>query len=125
MTKLHFEDEVYRISGAAFEVHNTLGIGFLEAVYQECLVHEFRVNDIPFVAQKALTLSYKGAVLTQTYQADFVCFESIIVEIKACPSIVPAHRAQLLNYLKATGLSLGLIINFGTHPKAQIERFAL
>ncbi len=125
MTRLHFEDEVYRIRGAAFEVHNTLGNGFLEAVYQECLAHEFRLNDIPFVAQKALNLSYKGQVLMQTYQADFVCFDGIIVEIKASPSIIPAHRAQLLNYLKATGLSLGLLINFGTHPKAQIERFAL
>lgn len=125
MANLQFEDEVYRIRGAAFEVHNHMGNGFLEAVYQECLGYEFFLANIPFVSQKPLSLNYKGKALTQTYQPDFVCFDKIIVELKATTNISPAHKAQILNYLKTTGLSVGLIINFGTYPKAQIERFAL
>ncbi len=125
MNTLLFEDEVFRIRGAVFEVHNELGNGFLEAVYQECLGYEFQQMGIPFVAHAPLNLTYKGTQLVQTYRPDFVCFEKIILELKTATSIAPEHRAQLFNYLKATGLRLGLIVNFGTHPKAQIERIVL
>lgn len=125
MTEVLFRQEVFAIQGAIFEVNKELGAGFLESVYQECLAIEFAKRRIPFKAQRPLALQYKGEALTQTYQPDFICFEQIIVELKACEAISSAHRAQTLNYLKATGLRLGLLVNFGTHPKAQIERFAL
>ncbi len=102
-----------------------MGNGFLEGVYQECLEREFVRLNIPFVSQRPLTLSYKGEPLTQTYQPDLICCDKIILELKAVSAIVPVHRAQVMNYLKATGLKLALIVNFGTYPKAQIERIAL
>jgi len=117
------KDEAYAIIGACFEVYNEIGSGFLEAVYQECLALEFTERNIPFVAQQPLALSYKDKSLKQTYVADFVCFESIIVEIKAVRELAPEHHAQVLNYLNATGLKLGLLVNFGSAPKARIERF--
>ena len=101
-----------------------MGCGFLEAVYQECLEKELRLRGIPFVAQQELKLSYKGEVLEQTYKPDIICHGLIILELKAVKAIAPEHQAQMLNYLKATGLRLGLIINFGHYPKAEIERFA-
>ncbi len=125
MNSLLYEDEVFRIRGAVFEVHNEMGNGFLEGVYQECLEREFVRLNIPFVSQRPLTLSYKGEPLTQTYQPDLICCDKIILELKAVSAIVPVHRAQVMNYLKATGLKLALIVNFGTYPKAQIERIAL
>ncbi|WP_298327156.1 GxxExxY protein [Asticcacaulis sp.] len=125
MQELLFRDEVFAIQGAVFEVSRHMGTGFLEAVYQECLAREFVRRDIPFTAQKILNLAYKGEVLTQHYQPDFVCYDQIIVELKCVSAITDAHRAQILNYLKATDLRLGLLVNFGRHPKAQIERFAL
>ncbi len=125
MSALLFEDEVFRIRGAAFEVHNEMGNGFLEAVYQECLEREFGKAGIPFTAFMPLHLFYKGEPLVQSYKPDFVCYEKIILELKACSSILPEHRAQLFNYLKATGMRLGLLLNFGTYPKLQIERIVL
>jgi GxxExxY protein len=122
MDTLLFKDEVFQIRGAAHEVHNEMGNGFLEAVYQECLQREFEKSSIPYVASMPLNLNYKGQKLVQTYRPDFICFDQIIVELKAATTIAPEHRAQLLNYLKATGLRLGLIINFGTYPKLQLER---
>jgi GxxExxY protein len=101
-----------------------MGAGFLEAVYQECLAIEFASRGIPFVAQKPLPLRYKEHALRQTYVADFVCFETIVVELKAVRELAPEHRAQVLNYLNATGMKLGLLVNFGSAPKAQIERLA-
>jgi GxxExxY protein len=95
-------DEVFRIQGAIYEVNR--GRGFLEAVYQECLSLEFAERQIPFRAMPALSLSYKGARLKQTYAPDFVCFDSIILELKAVREVAPEHRAQVLNYLRATGL---------------------
>lgn len=121
--KLLFKDEVYAIQGAVFEVYKVLGCGFLEAVYQECLEIELASRGIPFVSQKDLMLSYKGQPLVQRYRPDLICFDSIIVELKAATELANEHRAQLLNYLKATGMRLGLLVNFGHHPKAQIERF--
>ena len=120
-----YAEEVFRIQGAIYEVNQIMGSGFLEAVYQECLALEFTARDIPFVASPPLTLTYKGQPLRQAYQPDFVCFGLIIVELKAVRELAPEHRAQVLNYLKATGLRLGLLVNFGSSPKTRIERLFL
>ncbi len=117
-----FPEESYRIMGACFEVYKELGCGFLEAVYQEALEIELELRGIPFTPQRDLVLTYKGRQLKQTYTPDFICFEKIIVEIKALSAIAGEHRAQLHNYLKATGLKLGLLVNFGHYPKLQSER---
>jgi GxxExxY protein len=122
--KILFKEEVYAIQGAIFEVYREMGCGFLEAVYQECLEKELRLRGIPFVAQQELKLSYKGEALEQTYKPDIICYGQIILELKAVKAIAPEHQAQILNYLKATGHRLGLIINFGHHPKVEIARFA-
>jgi len=118
-----FKDESYKIVGACFEVYKEKGSGFLEAVYQECLAMEFADQGIPFSEQKRLALEYKGRPLKQRYQPDFICYENVIVEIKAEKSVTDADRAQVINYLKATGKELGLLINFGHHPGIQQERF--
>ena len=120
-----FKDEAFRLRGAVFHVYRSMGPGFLEAVYQECLAIEFGRRSIPFEQQKMLALAYEGQPLRQTYAADFVCFGGIIIEIKAARAIAPEHRAQLLNYLRATGMTLGLLVNFGASPRVEIERFAL
>jgi GxxExxY protein len=117
-----FKDECYAINGAIFEVYREMGCGFLEAVYQECLVKEFTLLGIPFQSQPELKLSYKQQPLLQVYRPDFICFGKIIVEVKAVKAIVPEHQAQVLNYLKATGYRLGLLVNFGVYPKATIQR---
>ena len=111
--------------GACFEVYKEKGCGFLESVYQECLEREFSLQDIPFTAQQAHPLSYKGYPLKQTFRSDFICFGKIIVELKAAKSLADEHRAQVLNYLHATGYRLGLLINFGAHPKVEWERIVL
>ena len=108
------KEEVYRIVGAAMEVHNTLGCGFLEAVYQEALALEFQACNIPYEREKQLKIFYKGHELSKYYYADFVCFDSIIVETKAVSMFTNDHAAQIINYLKATGKEVGLLINFGT-----------
>ncbi len=123
--KVLYKEECYAIQGAVFEVYREMGCGFLEAVYQECLEKELRCRSIPFVSQKDLRLYYKGEPLQQTYKPDFICFEKIIVEIKAVREIAPEHKAQVFNYLKATGMKLGLLVNFGHYPKAVIERIIL
>jgi GxxExxY protein len=120
-----FAAETYRIRGAVFEVYRNMGPGFLEAVYQECLALEFAASDVPFRALKPLELQYKGQALRHTYTPDFVCFDLIVVELKAARALAPEHRAQTINYLRATGLRLGLLVNFGATPTAQIERLAL
>ena len=102
-----------------------MGAGFLEAVYQECLAMEFSARAIPYVAAKPLTAFYKGAPLKQTYVPDFICFDRIILELKAVREFAAEHRAQLQNYLSVSGLRLGLLVNFGCAPKARIERIAL
>jgi len=106
-------------------VYREMGCGFLEAVYQECLEKEFRCRNIPFQAQKDIRLVYKGMTLNQTYKPDLICYEKIIVELKTAKQIAPEHEAQLLNYLKATNMKLGLLVNFGAYPKATIKRFIL
>ncbi len=117
-----FKDESYRIMGACFEVYKELGSGFLEAVYQECLEIEFGLQNIPARLQFGLALSYKGHCLQQQYIPDFICFDKIIVELKAMTDLDDAHRAQVHNYLKATGFRLGLLVNFGHYPKVEYER---
>ena len=120
-----FRDESYKIIGACYEVYNDKGNGFLEAVYQECLWIEFRNQKIPFIEKPVLELEYKGEKLTQTYQPNFICYNEIILELKAMKTIAGEHRAQVTNYLKATGKRLGVIINFGHFPKLESERIVL
>jgi GxxExxY protein len=120
-----YKDEAFRIRGAVFKVYRAMGAGFLEAVYQECLGIEFARCGIPFVAMKPLKLTYDGQPLRQSYVADLVCFDSIVVELKAQRALAPEHRAQIVNYLRATGMKLGLLVNFGATPRVEIERFAL
>jgi GxxExxY protein len=122
MTTLKFPDQSYRIRGAVFEVYREMGCVFLEAVYQECLEREFAMQGIPFAAQQDLVLRYKGTPLVRRYTPDFICYDLIIVEIKAVKELANEHRAQIHNYLTATGLELGLLVNFGHYPKAEIER---
>ena len=122
MTGLKFPKESYRIRGAVFEVYREMGSGFLAAVYQECLEREFVKQGIPFVDQRELLLQYKGERLVQTYKPDFICFDLIVVELKAVKELANEHRAQAHNYLKATGLQLALLVNFGHYPLVEIER---
>jgi len=122
---LLYERESYDIRGAILEVYKEKGCGFLEPVYQECLEKELRLRGSPFVSQCELRLTYKGEPLTQTYKADLICHDKIIVELKAVKEIAPEHRGQVFNYLKATGLRLGLLVNFGHHPQVEIERIVL
>lgn len=122
-TNVVYKDESYRIIGAAFEVYKNKGCGFLEAVYQECLAIELEDQSIPAVEKSPLRLEYKGRELKQKYEPDFLCFGKIVVEIKAVKSLSDEHRAQVINYLKATGMELGILINFGHFPKVQHERF--
>lgn len=124
MSELLFPNEVYAITGAAMDVYNTLGPGFLEAVYQEALEIELINRRIPFVPQKEPYISYKGRYLQKTYVADVLCFDQIIVEIKALDGLSSGEEAQLLNYLKATRLKLGLLINFGADRRLEWKRMA-
>ena len=117
-----FREESYAIVGACFEVYKEKGCGFLEPVYQECLELEFNLQKIPFIAHSPLPLAYKGVALSQRYVPDFVCLGKIIVEIKAASQLSDEHRAQVHNYLKATGHKLGLLVNFGHYPKLEYER---
>lgn len=119
---LRFKEESYRIVGACFDVYRDKGNGFLEAVYQECLTIEFDLHQIPYKEKPQLALEYKGHTLQKTYEPDFLCFDEIIVEIKAVKKVTDEHRAQVINYLKASKKSLGLLINFGDYPKATHER---
>lgn len=120
-----YSDETFCIRGAAFQVYRTMGAGFLEAVYQECLAIEFEKRGIPYAALRPLRLSYAGQLLQQTYVPDFVCFDDIIVELKAVRVLAPEHRAQTINYLRASRMKLGLLLNFSATPRMEIERFAL
>jgi GxxExxY protein len=108
------DDRTYKIIGAAIEVHKELGCGFLEAVYQEALEREFITKGIPFKSQPVVQIAYKGMPLNKTYQPDFVCYEEVILEIKTLDKLSGVEQAQLINYLKATGLEVGLLVNFGS-----------
>ncbi len=123
--KILYKEESYAIIGACFNVYKEKGNGFLEGVYQECLEIEFSFRNIPYETQKNLQLKYRDQILKQTYKPDFFCYDKIIVEIKALSKIVDEHRAQILNYLNGSGFKLGLLVNFGHHPKLEYERFVL
>jgi GxxExxY protein len=113
MTDLLFKEEVFKIIGAAMEVHKILGPEFLEAVYQEALAIEFRLRDIPYVEQPQLRIEFKGHPLKCYYVPDFFCFEKIIVEIKALSQCGPNEEAQIINAIKAAKKRIGVLINFG------------
>jgi GxxExxY protein len=117
-----YKNESYLIIGACFEVYKEKGCGFLEPVYQECLEIELGLQRIPFESQKILNIEYKGIPLKNRYIPDFICFDKIIVEIKAVTALSPEHKAQVHNYLKATGQKLGLLVNFGHYPKLEYVR---
>lgn len=119
---LIYEQESYKIIGACFEVYNEMGCGFLESVYHECLEMEFERRSIPFKSRKQLSLNYKGVTLKKKFEADFVCYDKIIVEVKALGELISQNEAQLLNYLNATNNKLGLLVNFGHHPKLEYKR---
>lgn len=119
------KDEVYAIVGAAMEVHNQHGAGFAEAVYQESMAIEFGLRGVPFEPQKRLKIRYEGVGLKCEYIADFVCFGSVIVEIKAIRELSNADEAQVINYLRATGLRVGVVINFGDPARLDWHRFVL
>ena len=118
------DERTYKIIGAALEVHKELGSGFLEAVYHEALEKEFKLQGIPYQSKPEVEIVYKGKPLDKTYQPDFLCYEEIIVEIKAISQLTRNEEAQILNYLKATKLSPGLLINFGARS-LQHKRFVL
>jgi len=113
MTDLIYKQESYKIIGACLEVHKELGYGFLEPVYQEALSIEFQKQNIPFEKEKILSIIYKDIELEKKYIADFVCFSKIIVELKALSALTSEHESQVLNYLKATGFKLSILVNFG------------
>jgi GxxExxY protein len=125
MADLLYKSEVFDIQGAVFEVYRNLGAGFLENVYQEALEIELESRNIPFVSQSELKIRYKDEILKQSYRADIVCFDKIILELKAVKALLPEHEAQLQNYLRATGMHLGLLINFCHVQKVEIKRIAL
>ena len=123
-TKLIYEEETFAIRGAVFEVYKTLGDGYLEEVYQNALEEELKLRSIPFVAKKELHIMYKGRDCG-LYEPDFICFDKIMVELKAVEALHPKHSAQLMNYLRATGHQLGLLVNFCAYPKVVIRRIAV
>jgi len=108
------DERTFKIIGAAMEVHKELGCGFLEAVYQEALEREFTSQEIPFKSQPVVKISYKGKPLSKAYQPDFICYDEVIVEIKAISNLTGLEESQIINYLKATGLKVGLLFNFGS-----------
>lgn len=125
MAEIIFKEEAYAIAGAAMEVYYTMGLGFLEPVYQEALAIEFGRRRIPFEREKRLELFYKGTKLNKTYSPDFVCFEDIVVELKVVPQISGAHASQLINYLKVMRKRLGLMMNFGSPGKLEWKRYLI
>jgi GxxExxY protein len=122
MSELICKDEVYAVVGAAIEVYNVMGSGFLEPVYQEVLEIELAARSIPFQSQVELVIRYKNRKLKQEYIPDFIAYGKVIVEIKALERLTPREEAQLLNYLKATGIEVGMLINFGSDRKLEWKR---
>lgn len=123
MAEIIFKEEVFNIVGAAMEVHNELGSGFLEPVYQEAFEMELTDRRIPFASQAAIAIYYKGRELEKRYKADIVCYRQIIVELKSVNHLSSVEEAQILNYLKASKLRVGLLINFGTVGRLEWKRF--
>ncbi len=125
MSEILYKDESYDVMGACFEVYREKGCGFVEPIYQECLEIEFEMRGTPFVHHPGLDLSYKGRPLQRKYEADFVTHSKILLEIKAVKSLDDSHRAQVINYLKATGFKLGLLVNYGRFGSLEWERIVL
>lgn len=123
--ELLLKEETHAILGACFEVYREKGCGFVEDVFQECLEIESGILGLPVVAQPGLEIQYKGRILRKRFVPDFICYDQVILEIKAVKAIDDVHRAQVMNYLKATGKKVGLLVNFGHHPKAEFERLVL
>jgi GxxExxY protein len=120
--ELIYKNESYAIIGACFEIYKDKGCGFLEPVYHECLEIELATQQIPFLSKPPQTLQYRGRPLTHPFHPAFICYETIILEIKAVCGLSDEHRAQILNYLGATGSKLGLLVNFGHYPRLECER---
>ena len=125
MPELRLKEEVYRIVGAGMDVYFRLGRGFLEPVYQEAMEIELGRREIPFEPQKQLTIYYKEMALNKKYVVDLVCFEQIIVELKVCERLAGREEAQLLNYMKAAHMGVGLLLNFGSPVKMEWKRYVI
>jgi GxxExxY protein len=113
------DQQTYHIIGAALEVHNDLGVGFLEAAYKEALSIELAARGIPYSAEAEIPINYKGKKLKTCYRSDFICYDSVIVELKAISKLGDLEMAQVLNYLRATGFSKALLFNFGAKSLEQ------
>ena len=122
---LLYRDEVFAIQGAIFEVNRELGVGFSEAIYQECLAREFSAKSIAYVEHPELQITYKGVTLETIYKPDFICLGKIVVELEVAQESTDVHRAQVRTYLKAANLRLGLLVNFGIHSEAIIDQIIL
>ena len=125
MAQLIFKEEVYQIVGAAMDVYNELGCGFLESVYQEAMEIELAARSIPFHTQVPLRIKYKDRVLEKRFSADLICFGAVLVELKATAALIAADECQVLNYLKATDLRVGVLINFGNPAELEWKRLVL
>jgi GxxExxY protein len=123
MEQFLYKHETYINIGACFEVYNEMGCGFLESVYQECLELELGLQTSTFRAQQKLVLKDKGRTLEKKFEPDFICFDRISGEIKAVSALTDEHRAQLINDLHATGMEVGLLVNFGKYHKLEHECF--
>ena len=123
MSVFLYKEETYKIIGAAMKVHSTLGCGFTEKVYQDALEVELQKQGIPYLREPRLHVSYEGIILATTFEPDFICYEKIILELKAVRDIEDMHRAQVMNYAKVGGFKVALLLNFGD-VLLQHERFA-
>ncbi|HEY8563440.1 MAG TPA: GxxExxY protein [Pyrinomonadaceae bacterium] len=124
MSDIVYKDESYKIIGACFEVYKQKGFGFTEPICQERLAIELEIQGIPFMEQPEIQLEYKSRKLKQFFKPDFICYEKIIVEIKALPALIPQNQSQTLNYLNATKFEPALLVNFGHYPKLEYKRIA-
>ena len=125
MTELVLKEEVYQIVGAAMEVYYRLGRGFLEPVYQEAIEIELKHRRIPFQAKKSISIRYREFLLNKKYEPDLVCFNQVIVELKALDWLSRSEECQLLNYMRATSNRVGVLINFGSSPRLEWKRYVL
>jgi GxxExxY protein len=124
-TEQLYQQQGYDFMAAVFEVHNEMGHGFLEEVYHESLELELGQRGIPYNSKPKLSLSYKGQLLKQQYEADLIIIDEIVVELKAVKALLPEHVAQLINYLRATRKRVGYLVNFGSFPQLEWKRFVL
>ena len=125
MAELIYKEEAYEIVGAAMEVYYTMGLGFLEPIYQEALAVEFSTRGIPFEREKRLELFYKGTRLNKTYSPNFVCYGEIVLELKVMPRVTGIEASQLINYLKIMKKRLGIIANFGSEKTLEWKRYVV